>query len=622
MADVPTFCALCISRCGATATVENGAFVALAADPDHPTGRALCVKGKASPELVAHPDRLEYPMKRTGPKGGSPDWQRITWDEALDTIAARLRELAHTHGAESVAFSAASPSTSAIADSIDWIQRLRRAFGSPNLVVSMELCGWGRYLASGFTFGTAMPGAYMPDLEHAGCILYWGYNPSVARLTHATATVDARKRGAKLVVVDPRRVGIANQADVWLGVRPGTDCALALSIAHVMIERGWFDHDFVREWTNGPFLVRTDTGRFARDGDAYVTRDSVLRGEFDVATADGVVRCKPAFELLVDACRPFAPAAAEALTGVPAAEIERVAQLLWESRPVAYYGWGGIEQHRDATQIARAVGIVYALTGSFDVRGGNVLMPSVPANPIDGPELLAAEQRAKTLGATRRPLGPARWEFVTSDELYAGALDRRVRGLVGFGANLVLAQPDSARGRAALAALDFYVHADLFMTPTAELADIVLPVASPFESEALKIGFEVSVAAQSLVQLRRPVVAPRGEARSDLQIVFALATRLGLGEHFWNGDIDAAFRHQLAPSGLTLEQLRAEPAGVRVPLEPQYQRYRTRGFGTPTRKIELYSEQLLAHGYAPLPDPPATAPSNAFPLVLTSAKTT
>jgi anaerobic selenocysteine-containing dehydrogenase len=225
------------------------------------------------------------------------------------------------------------------------------------------------------------------------------------------------------------------------------------------------------------------------------------------------------------------------------------------------------------------------------------------------------------------------WDAVTCDDLYTAALEGRpyrARGLVGFGANLLLAQADSRRGRDALAALDFHVQADLFMTPTAGLADIVLPVASPFETEGLALGFEVSPAARSLVQLRRPLVAPQGEARSDLQIVFALATRLGLGEHFWNGDLDAAWRHQLAPSGVSLERLRAEPAGVRVALETRYRKFAeetegvARGFATPTGKVELYSETLLEHGYPPVAEfrGAAVRPTDRYPLILTCAKST
>ena len=129
----------------------------------------------------------------------------------------------------------------------------------------MELCGWGRHLASTYTFGAPVPGAFMPDLDRAGCILFWGYNPSLARIAHATAAVAALNRGARLVVVDPRRVGLASRAAQWLRVRPGTDTALAHSIAHVMIERSWFDRDFVREWTNGHFSsVKTTAASSAR----------------------------------------------------------------------------------------------------------------------------------------------------------------------------------------------------------------------------------------------------------------------------------------------------------------------------------------------------------------------
>jgi anaerobic selenocysteine-containing dehydrogenase len=666
---VPCFCALCVSRCGAIATVEDGRFVALGPDPDHPTGQALCLKGKVAPELVYHPGRLLRPLRRTRPKGDpDPGWQEIGWDEALAETAANLRRLAEAYGPESVVFTTASPSTSALSDSIEWVMRLRRAFGSPNHVVSMELCGWGRYLATAYTFGTSVPGIYMPDIERAGTILFWGYNPSLARIVHATAAVAALNRGARLVVVDPRRVGLAHRADQWLRVRPGTDTALALSIAHVMIEQGWFDRDFVRDWTNGPLLVRDDNGRLLREADLsesggrgrYVAWDRgagrpviydpqrgtygqhvdlALAGSFEVTARAGPIRCRPVFALVADLCRRYEPGTAAAVTGVAAAQIEATARLIWESRPVAYYAWSGVEQHANATQMARAIAQLYVLTGSLDAPGGNVLFAGVPANRIDGAELLRPEQRSKSLGLAARPLGPSRWEFVTSGEVYDAILDARpykVRGVVGFGANLVMAHADSARGRDALRSLDFMAHADLFMSPTAELADIVLPVASAFETEALRIGFEVSEDAQAHVQLRPQVVPPRGEARSDADIAFALAERLGLGDRFFDGDIEAAWRHQLAPSGISLEALRATPRGVRVPVVTRHRKFAEMrdgfpvGFATPSRKIELFCEELLDHGYPPLPifeEPavgPAAEPALAarFPLVLTCAKDT
>jgi anaerobic selenocysteine-containing dehydrogenase len=222
--EVATFCPLCVSRCGARATVTNGTFT-LSRDPSHPTGKALCVKGKAAADISAHPDRLQHPLK------------------------------------------------------------------------------------------------------------FWGYNPVVSRLAHATATRAALRRGAKLVIVDPRRDGLASKADPWLRVRPGTDAALALAITNVMIERGWYDDPFVRRWTNGPLLVRIDTGRFLRAGDLApggdsghyvawdevaeqpVVVDPVARGTdiedhgrlalvetVEVATVEGAVACQPAFGLIARQC--------------------------------------------------------------------------------------------------------------------------------------------------------------------------------------------------------------------------------------------------------------------------------------------------------------------------------
>jgi anaerobic selenocysteine-containing dehydrogenase len=269
-----------------------------------------------------------------------------------------------------------------------------------------------------------------------------------------------------------------------------------------------------------------------------------------------------------------------------------------------------------------------------------VLLPSVPAASITDADLPAAKQKRPALGAAERPLGPSRWNIITAREPYRAILEDEpypVRGLIGFGSNMLLSQAEGSRGRDALTALDFYAHADLCMTPTATLADVVLPVASAFEREALKIGFEINAEAQSLVQLRQPVRPPPGEARSDTQIVFDLADRLGLSSHFWDGDIDAAYRHQLAPSKINLETLRSQAEGVRVPRQVRHTKHaesneqgHLRGFATPSRRIEIYSETFLNHGYSPLPDfvEPVIGPvgrpnlAERFPLVLTCAKPT
>jgi anaerobic selenocysteine-containing dehydrogenase len=678
---VKGYCGLCIARCGSIATVEGGRFTKLDPDPSHPTGAALCAKGRAAPELVYSKDRLTRPLRRTRPKSdANPGWEPISWEEALDTIAGNMRRVANAYGPHAVAFSQSSGSTTAITDSAPFVRRLMNAFGTPNQISALDLCGWGRGYATRFVYGvasvgTGSSGGAMPDIANAGCLILWGYNPSASRLPHATATVAAMKRGMKLIVVDPRHVGLANKADVWLRVKPGSDGVLALGLANLMIERGWFDAAFMRNWTNGPLLVRSDTGRLLRPTDLAASTDPTkttprfvawdgeaglpvefnpvsgrydvdpvrlaLRGEVFIETSSGLVPCRPAFDHYAELCARYSPTVIEEKCWIEPPDLEAAARIVWEARPVAYYAWSGHEQFAETTEIARAIATLYALTGSFDARGGNVLLPAVPSAAITGEDLPSAKKMAPTIGLAERPLGPARYNNVSAHDFYTAVLEGKpypVRALIGFGTNLLLAHADPERGRSALAALDFYAHADLFMTPTAEMADIVLPIASAFEREALKIGFEISAEAQSLVQLRPQIVPPRGEARSDTDFIFALAKHLGLGQHFWNGDVDAAYRQQLRPSGVTLDQLRADPAGVHVPLTTRYGKHavsdtegQAPGFATPSRKIEIWSETLAEHGQSALPrfsEPgeearlPTSEALPRYPLTLTCAKPT
>ena len=478
----------------------------------------------------------------------------------------------------------------------------------------------------------------MADIENSGCLILWGYNPSFSRLTHATATVAALKRGMKLIVIDPRRAGLANKADIWLRVRPGTDGALALGLANIMIQRGWYDRDFIRDWSNGPHLVRADTGALLREHDLSPSGDPkrlvawdtnaarpvaydpatgrydgpgehlALDGEYRLTSPTGTLTCRPVFDHYAALCRQYSPEMVAATCWIPAAQLEETARLIWHARPVSYYAWSGHEHHANTTETARAMALLYALTGSFDAAGGNVLFPAVPSAPITGEDLPAAKHLAPAIGVADRPLGPARWNNVSAQDFYRAVLDGTpypMRGLIGFGSNTAAGLLRPGAGRQALAALDFYAHVDLFMNPTAQLADIVLPVASSFEREALKIGFEISPEAQSLVQFRPAVVPPPGQARPDTDIIFDLAKRLGLGDQFWDGDIEAAYRHQLGPSGVSLEQLRARPEGMRVALHTRHAKHaeadahgHPRGFPTPSRKVEFWSETFREAGYA------------------------
>ena len=222
---IPGYCALCTSVCGCISVVDDGRLVAVEPDPSHPTGKALCGKGRAAPELIYHEDRLLHPLRRVSPKDAPAEWERIGWDEALDETARQLKRLAAESGPESVAFAITTPSGTGIQDAYPWIERLRHAYGSPNAPYGTEICNFHRDDIYRLTFGVDTP---MPDFENADCIMLWGHNPSTTWLAYASRVAEAKARGAKLIVVDPRRAGLAVKADAWLRVRPGSDGALAL----------------------------------------------------------------------------------------------------------------------------------------------------------------------------------------------------------------------------------------------------------------------------------------------------------------------------------------------------------------------------------------------------------
>jgi anaerobic selenocysteine-containing dehydrogenase len=265
MGEIRSFCTLCGSQCGTINVVENDRLIAVRNDPGHPTGHAVCPKGRAGPEIVAANNRILYPMRRTRPKTDpDPGWERISWDEALDLCAGKLLDIRERYGAEGVAFAVTTKSGTGIADSIEWIDRFVRLFGSPNIASSTDVCNWHRDVAHRFTFGVGMPTA---DYAHAGLIMLWGHNPTSTWLAQADAIARGRANGAAMIVVDPRATPLAADADVWLQVRPGTDAALALGISNLLIQEGGADLEFLRQWTNAPILVRESDGLFLRGRD-------------------------------------------------------------------------------------------------------------------------------------------------------------------------------------------------------------------------------------------------------------------------------------------------------------------------------------------------------------------
>ena len=649
------YCTLCTSTCGAIYEIEDDRIISVRNNPGHPTGQAMCLKGKAAAELVDSPSRLRQPMRRTKPKGSAdPGWQVISWDDALDEIAQRMRTIKQESGAHSVAFGITTPNGTPISDSNEWIERFIYKFGSPNICYAAEICNWHKEIAHSFTFGCGMPA---PDYAHSDLIILWGHNPTNTWLAQAHAIGEARKAGARLIVIDPRDTALARDADVWLRLRPGTDAALAMGLANAAIGAGSFDKAFVKQWSNGALLVRHDNGAFVRGSDvglipesAWVYWDSekntaallpvaepgqanpvpdfaALSGIFELQDAQGSrFTCSTSFDCYSVACEPFSFQHTVNTTWVDETALMAATALIASSQRIALHSWTGVEQSNNATQSLRAISCLYALTGSFDKEGGNRIFGKLPSLAVNEVSILSQTQLEHALGYAERPIGPAANAWVTARDLYHAINEEqpyKVRALISFGGNLLLSQADTADAVRAFESLEFHVHCDLFMNPTAEYADIVLPVNSPWEREALRIGFGISTRAQEWVQLRPQMVSSRAESRSDSDIVFALASRLGLRSEFFDGSIERGWNAMLEPLGLDVEQLRASPEGIRIELQHPTQKYRNSGFNTATHLVELYSQQLLDLGYQALPgfiDVDILQPSEEFPYVLSCAK--
>ena len=651
---IRTYCAMSKSRCGVVATVEDGRFVRLEPDAEHPN-RGICIKGQAAPELVYDPQRLRYPLRRTTPKSDpDPGWVRVGWDEAMDEIAHRLGELRDRQGAESVFFYRGASGGSASAEYEPWLIRFASLFGSPNTVSTGHICSWHKDNGSRYTYGSGIPN---PDFENTACILLWGHNPNASWPTQAIRVSAARRRGARLIVIDPRAIPLTRKADLWLKVRPGTDGLLALSFLNVMLAEELYDAEFVRDWTNARLLVRegsgevltqdavvdggsgelygvwdasADTLTFHDPADSEAVPRPSLEGSFDIRLANGSTeRVTPVFELLKRHLGRYAPEATAERTGIDPDLARRAVRLFCGTPPGCYYSYNGLEQHANAMQTNRAVCLFYSFTGNLDRPGGNVRFAKTPVNGMDGREFLSREQERKRLGLDARPLGPVATGRVQAYEAYRAALEGNpypLKGFLSFGGDIIMANGDTLRGRRALQQLDLYVQTDFYETPAGRYADFLLPAATSWEDWHVKGSFDQGAATSTWMQYRAPVVPARFECRSDADILFDLAGRMGFDEQFWHGDREAALDYMLEPAGVTVAQLREHPGGLSVPRKTRYRKYLGKGFDTRSKLVEIYSIPFQEQGYAPLPD---FTPSEAgfggevvrdYPFTLTTAK--
>ena len=573
MEEKQSFCRLCAGRCGVRAMVDEGKLVSVAGDPDDPLGRkGTCNKGRAWPEILNHPNRLRYPQKRVG-EPGEGRWRRISWPEALDIIAERLEGYKNEYGPESLILALGEPKGLELA----FAQRFASVFGTPNVSTPGHLCHIPRGLASTLTFGTS---CVCDEQATPRCIIVWGNNfPD----THDTTMTPqhfnrAVGEGARLIVIDPRKTGLASRASLWLKPRPGTDDALTMGMLKVIVEEELYDRDFVAEWTVGFAELAEHLGKYS-------------------------------LSRIAD------------MTWLPEENIKEAARLYAQNRQGCIILGNALEHTANSIQALRAISILRAITGNLDVPGGELLVGRIPLDRPGHFMLLSKLPRKPEItigGEFKLAVGAA---FTPRQSVIEAILEERpypVKAGLFFGTNPLLTYPDARKTYDALLKLEFLVVCDLFMTPTAELADIVLPVAGHFEFD------EVSPypANRGYILAYPKIVEPPDECWSDMKIINELMKRVGFAEYSW-ADEGEALDAILEPAGLDFEQFKKERA---LAAKSEYLKYKKSGFDTSSGKVEIYSERLENMGYSPLPvyiEPPDTLSpglADEYPLVLTNAK--
>jgi anaerobic selenocysteine-containing dehydrogenase len=541
-----TFCHLCCGHCAVKVTVADNVIVDMAPDFESGLSNEQCVfkKGRLSiPEIHSHPDRLLHPLKRVGARGEGK-WERISWEEALDTVAAKFTQISEESGPEYVAFALGEPHGLEFA----FAQRFASVFGSPNVTTPGWFCGVPFQSANAFTFGQGA----VPDEEGSPELLVvWGTNPNhTSGGIRRQTVIKIVESGAKIVVIDPRKIDLAGVADMWVKPRPGTDGALAMGLLKVVVEEELYDKQFVADWTIGFDELKAELGTFSL---------------IEVAAA----------------------------TWVPEEQIRELARLIGTNHPTCLHWGNGIDQGVHPFQTHRAISILAAISGNLNVPGGIVLPDSDMNFVRPGKFYLLSKRRAfadKTIGKeypmTLMSTSVPSWTLVKA--ILEGK-PYRPRALFSMLTNPMTSFVNSKETREALMKIEFSVVLDIFMNPTAALADIVLPVAFGMEHD--EVGYWPGW--YNEVRAHPKVVDPPGECWPDTKVINELAKRLGLDD-FWEEDHEA-LDAWLAPSGLSFEDLKHHRT-----LLPK-KAYSNSNLRTPSGKVEIVAETLAWIGLSSLP---------------------
>jgi anaerobic selenocysteine-containing dehydrogenase len=545
----------CPDTCAWEVTVRDGVAERLVGVKEHPFTRgALCAKVSHFLERTYSPDRLLHPLVRMGPKGEGA-FERVSWDEALEHIAGRLRAIVDEHGGEAVLpYSFAGTQGVVQKDSLS--RRFFARLGASRL--ERSICGQTIFAGLHDAAGTTV-GLRQHDLLHSRLIVLWGTNTIVTNLHQWPIVQEARKAGARVVVVDPLRTRTAAAADWHVRPLPGTDAALALGLMHMIVAEGLHDAEYVGAHTEG-------------------------------------------FERLAAEVAVWTPERTAEVTGVPAHEVVALARAYATTRPAAIRLLVGIEHHREGARMVRTIACLPGLVGAWRDRGGGVLGPTAWAAgaPLDQAALTGPEPDTRSVNMIR--LGHALTE-----------LEPPIHALVVYNSNPATTTPDSTRVMQGLAREDlFTVVLEHFLTDTARYADVVLPATTQVEHVDLVPSW-----GHTYITYNAPAIAPVGESLPNTEIFRRLAHAMGFDGNEFDATDEELVRLALAGARapldkVDLDELRAV-GWAEADLPEDFRPFAEGGFGTPSGRLRLWSDELPP-GY----DPP---PGDDEPLALMTAKT-
>lgn len=606
-------CTFCSANCGMLAHVEDGAIVKLEPNPYHPLSRGFCCeRGRLALKWLYHRDQLMFPLKRKGERGEG-QWQRISWDQALREIADKLNELKAKYGAETLGVLEGT-----YRGNDYWPRgRFLTLFGNPhNVFASGTICSANVMAMDSAVMGYSC--GFAGSLRNTKCVVFWGTNPHQAwQRTWVALLREKKRRDIKVIAVDPRRTRTTDIADIWLQPRPGTDSALALGWLNVVLNEELYDKEFVARWTTG-------------------------------------------FERLKERVSEYPVERVAGITGVPAEKIVAAARMYATNKPAFMpYGVAIDMLGRNGTRTEQSRVILKAITGNLGVPGGELI--TYPGQKINGGRFvtdaelimidrLPMEVRRKQLGADRcrllsligwslmsehiervlgvpAPVGvqtnahtPMLWRSILSGEPYP------IKALIAWGSNPLSWAGNTRLVYQALKSpnLELSVVQELWMTPSAQLADYVLPGASwlerPLCSNMMDFG--------SMILGGDRAIPPLGERRDVYEFFRGLALAVGQDQEYWSWrTLEEVSEYRLRPTGIGFQELVERM--VLLPDEFDLQPWLRTGFPTPSGKVELYSTILEKLDYDPLPyyeeppESPISTPEVAkdYPLILTTGGT-